>query len=105
MDKTEFFKMFAVLTAAYPSVSVQPPTIEVYFKLLGDVDPSLLERAVLRCIRECKFFPNVAEIRNAATDILVEELGLSRSWAKTFIPEGTNGIEQAEDVKQLEKPQ
>jgi hypothetical protein len=38
----------------------------LYRRLLADIDPHMLIQGVDRCIKECKFFPTIAEIRDKA---------------------------------------
>ena len=66
----ELFKTMAVLGAAYPNFEVQETTGEVYFKLLEDIPAETLERAALEHIARSKFFPTIAELRQAAFDLL-----------------------------------
>lgn len=58
--------------------------IEVYIEALIDLDPMLLESAVLQCITSCKFYPKPAEIREAAADLELKAKGVPdpyEAWA------------------------
>lgn len=74
MNDDEFTKSMAVLIAAYPGVDIRKPTIELYFKMLGDLDYATMEKAVLKVISDFKAdygnkFPTISHIRDAATAI------------------------------------
>jgi hypothetical protein len=58
-----------VLAAAYPSFSLTRETIAVYQRVLSDLPDELLQTAALDAISKCKWFPTVAELRDAALSI------------------------------------
>lgn len=66
----EIEKALTVLSAAYPRFDLPEETIRIYQRLLADLDFDLLKAATLQCATMCKFFPTVAEIRDAATEIV-----------------------------------
>lgn len=71
MNDDEFTKSMAILIAAYPGVDIRKPTIELYFKMLGDLDYATMEQAVFKVITDFKAdygnkFPTIAHIREAA---------------------------------------
>ena len=66
----EIEKALTVLSAAYPRFELPNETISIYQRLLADLDFDLLKAATLQCATMCKFFPTVAEIRDAATEIV-----------------------------------
>jgi len=43
--------------------------LKAYELVLGDLEPELLEAAVVQCLATCRFFPRPAEIRDAAFDL------------------------------------
>lgn len=102
MDKKQFSKGFSLLTAAFPGHSVPNATADIYYSQLADMDGTLFEFSIVRCIRECKFFPTISEIRDRATDIAAEELGLTRAWARFFVEDGyTPELGKEEETKKL----
>ena len=78
MNKTEFLKIFAKLTAAFPGVAITPETLQVYFEDLADIDPELLNVAVVKIRATFKGdygvkFPTIAHLREAAESIVAGE--------------------------------
>lgn len=65
----EIHKALTLLAAAYPRFDLPEATIKVYQRLLADLDFDLLKAATLQCATLCKFFPTVAEIRDAAVEL------------------------------------
>lgn len=43
---------------------MQPETVRLYELALADVADATLERAAVECLRECTFWPTVAEVRS-----------------------------------------
>lgn len=66
MDKTDFGKLWTVLTSAYPTFQTPAATIEVYYRALADLPAEIVEAAILDAVSKSKFFPTIAEIRDAA---------------------------------------
>jgi len=62
-------EVFAVLGAAFPSFAATRETISVYFRVLADLPDELLQTAALDCVSKGKWFPTVAELRDAALSI------------------------------------
>ena len=69
MQPTELLKSLA---AAFPNFEVKPDTAAIYERMLIDEPPELLALAEKRLLARCRFFPSIAEIRGACTDILME---------------------------------
>jgi len=63
MSQSDAARAVAVLAAAFPSARIEAPTLRVYAKLLADVDPEALSRAVTRLAATSRFFPTIAELR------------------------------------------
>lgn len=58
-------QVLRMLVAAYPHASISADTVKVYALMLGDVDEALLKAAAVAHIGGCKYFPTVAELRQA----------------------------------------
>lgn len=56
----------ALLAEARPDRAITAQTVQVYAVALEDIDDAALGRAVKRALRECKFFPVPAELREFA---------------------------------------
>ena len=63
MTEKEAAGLMAALKAAYPRQEIAAPTIKLYARMLGDIDPTEGKEAVQRLIASSRFFPTVAEIR------------------------------------------
>lgn len=70
-DPKKITQAMAILTAAYPNNKVTAETIRVYQLTLQDIPEDVLEQAILHITTTTKFFPTVAEIRDAAYIIMV----------------------------------
>lgn len=57
-----------MLQAAYPRVELGSQTIKVYQIGLADIDPQLLQAAVLQHIATSKWFPTIAELRQRVVE-------------------------------------
>jgi hypothetical protein len=58
------------LLCAYPAARITPETIQVYAVALAELGEGPLQAAVLKCMRTCKFFPSIAEIMEAANEMV-----------------------------------
>lgn len=56
------------LARAFPKTTIGEETIKIYLEMLADVPTELLEFAINRLIQTAKFFPAIAEIREAARE-------------------------------------
>ena len=64
-----FAEAMGVLTAAFPNAPVGRETVLVYAEMLNDIPEALLRNAIRHCLNNSKFFPAIAEIRQAADSI------------------------------------
>lgn len=72
----EIQKALLVLSAAYPRFDLPDETVSIYCRLLVDLDFDTLKAATLQCATTCKFFPTVAEIRDAAAELKIMAEGI-----------------------------
>ncbi len=68
-NKEGVLKVLATIGAAYPHHNVTRDTVALYADLLADIDPAVLRLAALKHIAGSKWYPTVAELRSAATDL------------------------------------
>lgn len=61
-------KLVAILEAAYPRQELREETIEVYASFLLDIDYKVAEKAIQAHIRSERWFPTIAEIREACVE-------------------------------------
>src|SRR5689334_3695070 len=83
----EVTKALTVLAAAYPRFDLPEATIKIYQRLLADLEFDILKAATLQCATMCKFFPTVAEIREAAVEIEVMSIGIpspTEAWGEVL---------------------
>jgi hypothetical protein len=64
-----------MLQAAYPRMEFGEESLRVYEMVLADIAPPLLRTAVLRHISTSKWFPTIAELRQAAAEIVLQTDG------------------------------
>ena len=69
-SEIEILKVLKILEDVYPNYCLSSSAVEVYVKLLADIPGDLLEHAALEHISRSTFFPAIAELRNAAFDII-----------------------------------
>lgn len=63
------------LLVAYPRQEFPAPTQKLYLQLLGDLDPDVLEIAVLDLITKSTFLPSISEIRAAVGSLYERSSG------------------------------
>lgn len=73
MDKTEFTKAFAVLQSYFPDTKLPKETAGAYYLALADIPGDVFLDAVMKCVASCKFWPKVAELREAAETLMFPE--------------------------------
>jgi hypothetical protein len=66
MQEAEIAKLIGVMAAAYPSVKLSEPTIEVYIAMLKDIPLDVLTASIQQCMAESEFLPTVAKVRDKA---------------------------------------
>lgn len=63
MKPNEAVKLVARLKAAYPTVKLEPDTLQIYAEALSDLDATAAQESCSELLTKCKFFPTIAEIR------------------------------------------
>lgn len=81
MKKSEAAQLVTELIAAFPHSKVTEATSAVYEKHLADLSAEACRRAIDRLVGTAKFFPSIAEIRAAATDL---KLGAQRTGLEAY---------------------
>ena len=72
----EIMHSLEVLARAYPGVEQTRETMDLYVELLADIPGYVLKRAVEEYIVGAKWFPKIAELRQAAAKVA----GTSSFW-------------------------
>jgi len=81
-DRQRVLERLAPLVAAFPNFHPDPATFEAYVLVLVDVDPLLLEAAILQLIsRPLEFMPSPGRIREEALDLMDGRLSGPDAWA------------------------
>lgn len=76
--------MFELLRANWPKRPFTDGTTELYTRCLKDIPDEILSAATAHCLTTCTFFPVVAELRQAAFDIMCNKAGqmtAGEAWA------------------------
>jgi|GEM_PF-965915 len=71
MTPVEAAKAVALLAAAYPAARWSEQTGQIYEQMLADLDFEVAKQAVMRLVCTSKFLPTIAELREAAGDIVL----------------------------------
>lgn len=83
MKKSEFLRVVAYLTAA-TGKALTKDSVDVYFDLLGDLPLDAFQLAAKQVALEHKWatFPSVAELRSAATNVMVgsDMISSAEAW-------------------------
>lgn len=92
--KKDVVKIFAILSAAYPkfeslnilkSPDLAETTIELWHKMLGDMDYRVIEAAIQKHILESPFPPSIADVRKSAIEVMTplnEQLDAATAWGE-----------------------
>jgi hypothetical protein len=84
-SKETVAKAFVLLSANWPTYAFTATTMPTYQRMLEDLPDAVLEAAVLDCIATSRFFPTVAEIREAAANIVTDAVHATNeydAWAE-----------------------
>lgn len=89
MTETDVIKLFAILTAAYPSfdrfetVEQAEPVVVLWAEMLKDIPYELAELAVKKFILESPYPPTIADIRQQVVEILCgNEPDAATAWGE-----------------------
>lgn len=80
MKDFEAVQLLTTLKAAYPRHQLEQGTTEVYAHDLADMDAGLAQQAVERVRRTSRFFPTIAEIREAAAELVLDAPPPITAW-------------------------
>ena len=69
MTRTEALKLVTMLQLAYPRQVLDERNVKVYAQFIEDLDYKVAERAIQSHIRNEKWFPAIAEIREACVEL------------------------------------
>lgn len=71
MNRSEIINLLGIATANFPNMQQREmkPTAILWEKSLGDIPYHVAEKALIKVLSTSKFFPTIAEIREAAAQI------------------------------------
>jgi hypothetical protein len=97
MERPEILKLVSLALASFPNMQEKDPepTVVIWEKFLKDIPYELAEKALTKVIITSKFFPTIAEIREAAMSFSTSELASpEEAWGEVrkYITSGTNSI-------------
>lgn len=71
MNRKEIINLLGIATANFPNLQQKEmmPTAVLWEKALSDISYDVAEKALLKVLSTSKFFPTIADLRDAATQI------------------------------------
>lgn len=71
MNRKEIITLLAIATSNFPNLQQKEmqPTAVLWEKSLADIPYGIAEKALIKVLSTSKFFPTIAEIREAATQL------------------------------------
>ena len=76
--------IFSMLKANWPKEPYSKNTLTLYWRCLGDIDDDILKAATVHCVTTRTFWPRIAELRQAAFEIMCNKAGqltAGEAWA------------------------
>lgn len=83
MNKKEIINLLAIATANFPNMQEKDmkPTAILWEKSLSDIDYPIAEKALLKVLSTSRFFPTIADIREATAQITQpRQLDAMEAW-------------------------
>lgn len=89
MNKQEAAQLVALATANFPSMQDKDmaPTAQLWLTMLADLPYKLAERALVKVLMTARFFPTIADIREAARGLVEQSTKLpepDEAWAEVM---------------------
>ncbi len=113
MTKKEMSEIFAALLLAYPNAEVfrggiqkLGPTIDLWTASLPEIEYGIGKLAVIRLVRENRFPPAIAELREKAEAVAVEiDAQAEAAWGDLRVKMKLMGLPPAEAVEHALTPE
>lgn len=109
MTKGDAIKLVAIAVAAFPTMLERDmaPTASAWFEMLGDLEYPLALNAVKKVLSTAKFFPTVADIRDAAASMTPSSVPTAEdAWAEFLKAKKEHGFNDAPaSLKSPEDPE
>ena len=81
-EREEALKMLATALTAFPNSKADGKTLALYVQMLDDLSVTEIKAALYKCIRTAKYFPTIAEIREAAESVKARANGTAKPTAE-----------------------
>ncbi len=88
-------RLITILAAAYPRVTLSEATVELYSRMLADLDFANAQAAVVQHIATNPHFPSVAEIRRIAVERTCGLPTPLEAWMEVRVQMQAHGIYEA----------
>lgn len=80
MDEKQFGEIMFILFTAFPTFKAKDNTVKVYKMMLDDIPIEFLRAGALKHTTENKWFPSVAELRDAAFSVMINKPGIPSAF-------------------------
>lgn len=94
-------KVWRELVAAFPNNKIGEDTAIVYAATLKDIDDDALQAGALDCLARCKFFPTIAELREASFSVMsarIAQPSALEAWGEVRAMVERHGYYRTPDV-------
>lgn len=108
MTPKEAMTLVGIAAANFPALQDKDlgPTAELWYRMLADVPYELAERALLKVLATVKYFPTIAEVREAVAELLEpDQLSPIEAWGLVLQAVRKYGWNRQEEaLKSLPEP-
>ena len=80
MNDNEFAEIIVILSTSYPNFKVTKDTVRIYKMMLNDIPLEFLQAGALKHTSENKWFPTIAELREAAFAVMLNKPGIPSAF-------------------------
>jgi len=81
MNKKEFAIIVAAIEHTYKTQPVTKETMKIWYECLKDIDYEIADKAIQKIIMTNKFYPSIAEIREACYELIHgEQISGEQAW-------------------------
>jgi len=108
MTRKEVQNLIALATANFPAMQDKDmrPTAVLWEKMLSDLPYPLAEKALIKVLSTAKYFPAVAEIREAATELTTPlPMTAAEAWGQVMEAVRKFGSYRAKEAMEWMDPQ
>jgi hypothetical protein len=88
---TDLAETIGLLRAAFPRQDFPPVSVQVYARALKDLDPALVQQAVVRLCQREDWLPSIAKIRRECAEVALRLPSVTEAWLMAQTPVGRAG--------------